>query len=1034
MPELTELCAEALAEGPTHGRFANMPRTSAGSADRVLGGDPVARPFPVVGVGASAGGVSAFEAFFSGLPPDAPPGMAFVLVQHLAPELPSLLAEIICRFTSLDVVEVTDGVLVRPNCVYVIPPGRDIAISKGVLHLHEPAAPRGRRTAIDVFFCSLAQEFGCRAIGIVLSGTGTDGTQGIRAIKAQGGTAMAQICGSAKFDGMPASAIATGLVDFELLPSEMIGMLIDQGERATGHAPSPSPCNVFPPGHASGQILKMLRAQTGHDFSQYKPSTIHRRIERRMAIHQIATTESYASFVQQSPQEVVSLFRDLLIGVTRFFRDAECFVKLEAIVTRRLSSAKGPDDTIRVWVPGCSTGEEAYSIAMVLRERQIALATSFHVLVFATDIDKVAITKARAGRYGVGILADVSPARLALHFDTEPDGSGYRIKRALRDMVVFSEQNIVRDPPISRLDLLSCRNLLIYLRPELQTRLMGIFYYALKPGGTLFLGSSEHAVDIQDLFATVDRGGRLYEGKLDASPTRRADVMASASPLANVPTPAPTIPRARHAASLEAHYRELTEQALLGQIAPVGIVVDDHGDILSIHGRTDRFLAAAPGDACALNLLKMAREGLSHKLTAALHKAVTLQQLVKSNRVRIQTDDGAAWVNLSVRPARLEAISANANAYLVLLSDSPAPEPGPASHPWDRVASMIEGLALAPASPINQRIGEVELALRAKDEQLHAAQAAMTASNQDLKTTNEEMRSVNEELQSTNEELEASKETLRSINEELSAVNIELHTKVKELSRAHSDISNLLAGTGIVTVVVDLSWCITRFTSSTPHAIQLTKNDIGRPLAQVFEHLPGCSRILTDLQSVLDSLVPSELEVQTVEGQWCRVRIQPCQTIKNVIDGAMLTFVDITQKKQADALVLRRAQDAQRLAVLVRDSSDAMSVQDLQGRILVWNPAAVSLYGWSESEALRMNNEERIPLRLRKVAQERTVALVRTAITSPHHTVRLTKGGAAVAVWVTASALVNEAGKVYAVASTERRRRPRADAPASGAR
>ena len=468
--------------------------------------------FPIVGIGASAGGLAAFEAFFSGMPADTDPGMAFVLVQHLAPDHKSILTDLIRRYTRMQVFEVEDGMRVQINCAYIIPPNHDMAFLNGTLQLLEPAAPRGQRLPIDFFFRSLAQDQHERAIGVVLSGTGSDGTLGIRAIKGEGGMVMAQNPESIEFDGMPRSAIATGLVDYELPPAEMPAQLIAYTTHAFGKPPRPA---TPPPKTESAlkKIFVLLRAQTGHDFSQYKPSTTQRRIERRMAIHQIEAMNGYVKFIQQAPEEVEALFRDMLIGVTRFFRDPEAFKALEEQIIPKLFAGKGADATIRIWVPGCSTGEEAYSLAILLAEHQEALKQSFNLQVFATDIDSQAIATARAGIYPASIATDLTPERLARFFAPEPGDSVYRINKGIRDMLVFSEQNVIKDPPFSRLDLISCRNLLIYLGGDLQKKLIPLFHYALNPGGYLFLGTSETVGEMGDLFAALDRKQKIYQRK-----------------------------------------------------------------------------------------------------------------------------------------------------------------------------------------------------------------------------------------------------------------------------------------------------------------------------------------------------------------------------------------------------------------------------------------------------------------------------------------------------------------------------------------
>jgi two-component system, chemotaxis family, CheB/CheR fusion protein len=552
--------------------------------------DCAAGGFPIVGIGASAGGLAAFEAFFSGMPADVDPGMAFVLVQHLAPDHKSILTDLIRRYTRMQVFEVVDGMEVQPNCAYIIPPNRDMAFLNGTLQLHEPAAPRGQRLPIDFFFRSLAKDQRERAIGIVLSGTGSDGTLGVRAIKGEGGMVMAQNPASTEYDGMPRSAIATGFVDYELPPAEMPAQLIAYMAHAFGKPTRP----VTPPPKTESALKKifvLVRAQTGHDFSQYKPSTIQRRIERRMAVHQIEAMDGYVKFIQQTPEEVEALFRDMLIGVTSFFREPEAFKALEGQIIPKLFAGKGADATIRIWAPGCSTGEEAYSLAILLAERQEVLKQSFKVQVFATDIDSHAITAARAGIYPASIAADLTPERLARFLSPEPGDSAYRIHKGIRDMLVFSEQNVIKDPPFSRLDLISCRNLLIYLGGDLQKKLIPLFHYALNPNGYLFLGTSETVGEFQDLFATLDRKSKLYQRKEDLSGAQRPGLGRFLPPMM---TPDTVSPRAgdKTVYPRKLPLRELTEQALLQQAVPAGALVNA-GGIFSIS-------TAAP--ACTWNL------------------------------------------------------------------------------------------------------------------------------------------------------------------------------------------------------------------------------------------------------------------------------------------------------------------------------------------------------------------------------------------------------------------------------------------------
>ena len=639
---------------------------SAAEAD--LGVHPKAG-FPIVGIGASAGGLAAFEAFFSGMPAETDPGMAFVLVQHLAPDHKSILSDLVKRYTRMQVFEVEDGMAVRPNCAYIIPPNRDMAFLDGTLQLLEPAAPRGHRLPIDFFFRSLAQDQHERAICIVLSGTGSDGTQGVRAVKGEGGMVMAQNPESTEYDGMPRSAIATGLVDYVLPPAEMPPQLIAYVAHAFGKTPRP----VSPPAPKAGDAMKkvfiLLRAQTGHDFSQYKQSTINRRVERRMAVHQIERLNEYVRHLQQTPAEVEALFRDLLIGVTNFFRDPEAFAALKEQVIPRLCADKDAGAAIRVWVPGCSTGEEAYSIAILLQEQMELLKQSFKVQVFATDIDRQAIEQARTGVYPASIAADISPERLSRFFVQEPDGTAYRVNKSLRDLLVFSEQDVIKDPPFSKLDLISCRNLLIYMGGDLQKKLMPLFHYALNPGGTLFLGTSETVGEFADLFATLDRKSKLYQRKEDGSGAQRPAMGKYLPPLTE--GGAASRPSAKAPGESKLRLRELTERALLQQYAPVGALINQRGDILYLHGRTGLYLEPAPGEA-GMNILKMAREGLRQELTTALHKAVASRDPVRHPGLRVKTNGDFTLVDLTVRPVTAGPDAATDSAlFLVIFEESP---------------------------------------------------------------------------------------------------------------------------------------------------------------------------------------------------------------------------------------------------------------------------------------------------------------------------------------------------------------------------
>ena len=882
--------------------------------------------FPIVGIGASAGGLAAFEAFFSAMPTDIDPGMAFILVQHLAPDHKSILVDLIRRFTSMQVFEVEDGMEVHPGCTYIIPPGCDMAFLNGTLQLLDPSAPRGQRLPIDFFFRSLAQDQHERAIGIILSGTGSDGALGVRAIKGEGGMVMAQSPTSTEYDGMPRSAIATGLVDYELSPADMPAQLLAFAARAQGIPNQLGTASTFEDESVIKKIFILLRAQTGHDFSLYKPSTIHRRIERRMAVHQIETPVGYLKYLQQTAAEVDALFRDLLIGVTSFFRDSEAFRAFEEQVVPQLFAGKPAGGVIRVWVPGCSTGEEAYSIAILLQEQLEVLKQGYKVQVFATDIDGQAIAAARAGIYPASNLSDISPERLTRFFVADAEAGSYRVHKGIRDLLIFSEQNVIKDPPFSRLDLISCRNLLIYMNGELQKRIFPLFHYALNPHGFLFLGTSETAGDSGDLFAALDRKFKLYQ--------RNDGVYSGSSAASGLPF----LPHKSHqpqadagltrtarrlAASPKLPLRELTERALLAQLAPTGALINGQGDILFLHGRTGLYLEPATGEIGAYNIFKMAREGLRHGLTTTLHKATKSGQAEYYMGLKVKTNGDFTAVNLTVSPLpNDQTVSAELPLYLVILEQASVPLPESGSSAGGTVASTAE---------IDARIAVLEQELLTKDEYLQSTNEALETSIEELKSSNEEMQSVNEELQSTNEELETSKEELQSVNEELATVNAELQTKVMDLSRVNNDMNNLLAGTGIGTVFVDHQLRILRFTPAITRIINLIASDVGRPVNHILSNLVGYNKLAADIKEVLDNLIPKEVEVQVEgSGAWYTMRILPYRTLENVIEGAVITFVEITERKKTQQalretqVILQAALDQTQAGIAIASVPDGI--------------------------------------------------------------------------------------------------------------
>jgi two-component system CheB/CheR fusion protein len=693
--------------------------------------------------------------------------------------------------------------------------------------------------------------------------------------------------------------------------------------------------------------------------------------------------------------------------VTSFFRDPEAFASLEEKVIPRLFAAKPPGAAIRVWVPACSTGEEAYSIAILLQERMEITRQSFKVQVFATDIDSKAIQQARSGVYPASIASDISAERLARFFAPELSGSAYRIHKGIRDLLVLSEQDVIRDPPFSKLDLVSCRNFLIYVEGELQKKLIPLFHYALAPGGFLFLGTSESVGESVDLFATLDRQWRLYERKKDLPPS----IPPPGRPFLPIATegavgkPQRTIP-GQHGVRL----RELTEQALLEQYAAVGMLVDARGNILYLHGRTGRYLEPAPGEV-GVNLLQMAREGLRRELTTALRRCAASKEPVRQEGLRVRTNGSFVSASLTVRPVAVGPDRA-ADLFLVVVEEAP-----PVDHDKAAMPSAPDASESAQES-LDQRIAALSQELRAKEEYLQATNEELETSNEELKSSNEEMQSVNEELQSTNEELETSKEELQSVNEELATLNGELQQKVADLSRANNDMSNLLAGTGIGTIFVDFQLRVQRFTPAVTPLINLIPTDVGRPLSHIMSNLIGYDDLWQDVHSVMDKLVPREVEVRTKAGAWYSLRIRPYRTLDNVIEGAVITFVDITEVREARE-ARRESEALGRLAVVVRDSRDAIVAHDMEGRIVAWNPGAERMYGWSEAEALTMNMRELMPANLQQKEAAKWSHLGAAGAMEPYRTQRLDKNGRIVDVWLTAAALVNTDGKAYGIATTE---------------
>ncbi|MEI6291282.1 MAG: CheR family methyltransferase, partial [Chloroflexota bacterium] len=754
------------------------------------------------------------------------------------------------------------------------------------------------------------------------------------------------------------------------------------------------------------KLFILLRAQTGHDFSLYKPNTIIRRIKRRMAVQQLQMLDEYLRMLQQTPAEVEALFRDFLIGVTNFFRDPPVFETLEKQVIPHIFAGKASGATIRVWVPGCSSGEEAYSIAILMQEYAFSLKTNFKLQIFATDIDSHAIETARSGIFTANIAADITSERLSHFFDQLPDGN-FRIHKQIRDMLVFSEHDLIKDPPFSKLDLISCRNVLIYMGHELQKKLIPLFHYGLNPDGILVLGTSESVGDYLNLFTPLDRKSKIYTRKLDSYSTYRPAMMKY------VPTSREQLSRLTGQNTIDGKLplRDVIERALLQKYAPTAMLVNERGDILYLHGRSGRYLEPAQGDTMGLmNVIKMAREGLRPSLTTALHRSVTHHQMVTKPGLRVKTNGDYSTVNLFIQPISFaQGKDDPQNVFMVILEET-------AENDHENANLMINSIS---PEDLDERIKALKQELRDKEEYIQSSNEELETTNEELKSSNEEMQSVNEELQSTNEELETAKEELQSVNEELATVNTELQQKVLDLTRVNNDMNNLLASTGVGTIFVDHQLLIQRFTASITPVINLIAGDVGRPVGHIVSNLIGYDALVEDVKNVLSSLIPRDVEVQTTLGIWYLLRIQPYRTVENVIEGAVITFTDITELKKGQA-AQNENDHLRKQAKVIQDATDAIVVQDLTGKILGWNPAAEKIFGWSLAEALSKNIRDLISEEKRKETMNVFLKVSQGEVMSEFETVQISKSGQAMRIKVTATSLSNINDEIYAISATEK--------------
>jgi two-component system, chemotaxis family, CheB/CheR fusion protein len=854
------------------------PNGQAGQAKYVAKKKVLPRPTSIVGVGASAGGLEAFEQLLVSLPSDT--NMAFVLVQHLAPTHESFLSELLAKSSKMPVFEVADGMTVAANHVYVIPPNVEMYINQGVLHLSPLSSGRARRMPIDIFLRSLAEDQQSRAVGVILSGTASDGTLGIQAIKAAGGITFAQDEESAKYSAMPQNAISAGNVDFVLRPEEIARELARIAKQVHFFASDevPETAENSAKNETLSKIYAVLRNFSRVDFNHYKPGTIKRRITRRMFLRKIDNLESYFQFLRKNRDEVENLFNDVLINVTGFFRDPEAFESLVKEAFPLMMTNKSPEAPIRIWVPGCSTGEEAYSIAIALLEFLGDRASNLHIQIFGTDLSESIIQKARAGFYPENIEVDLSAERLKRFFQ-KTDG-GYQVAKAVRDVCIFARQDVGKDPPFSRLDMISCRNVMIYMGPILQKRIIPIFHYALNMNGILFLGSSETVGGFSDIFTALDKKARLY--------TKRTVDMPPHFEFVPRFEPETEMPKVRPEPADRTTLQKTADQMLLTRFTPASVLVNDKLEIVQFFGQTGRFLEPASGDA-SLNLLKMVKSGLQVELRLAFQKARRAGS-VRKEGVLVELDGMLRVANFEI--LGLEGGANKHQYYLVVFEEGQALRRSNAVQPKE--AKKNAKVKRSEVEIENARLREE---LGATREYLESIIEEQRTTNEELRSANEEIQSSNEELQSINEELETAKEELQSANEELTTVNEELQSRNDELSRLNNDLNNLLSSVNIPIIMLGNDLRIRRFTPVTQKVMNLIPTDIGRPITDIKSNLrlPDLRQVIS---RVVDTLEIQEIEVEDNAGKWYSMRIRPYRTLDNKIDGVVIVLIEMDPRQR----------------------------------------------------------------------------------------------------------------------------------------
>lgn len=832
---------------------------------------PSDKSFPIVAIGSSAGGLEGIEAFFKSVPPDS--GLAYIVVTHLEPHHSSMLAEIISKTTTMEAIQAVNGALVRKNKIYVIPPGKKMIIVDRRLHLFDRSSENEPFMPIDNFLRSLAEDRKENAIAVILSGNGSDGSFGIRAIHSSLGMVMVQSPETAKYDSMPRNAIGTGLVDYVLPPIEMPGMILKY-IHALGTSRVPPKAEPIGVVDAEHRILSIVKIGTGHDFSLYKKSTINRRIERRMSLHQLESKDQYATYLLANQEEIHFLFKDLLIEVTNFFRNPEAFESLKVLFLKSFFAPHLKREELRVWVTGCSTGEEVYSLGIILKELTEESGRSPIIQIFGSDINEDAIDIARTGEYPLAIAEDISSRRLDRYFTKTENG--YRVKKEIREMIIFAPHDVTRDPPFIHLDLISCRNLLIYFEPGLQRRVLEMFSAALNPDGILFLGESETITGFEDDFVSIDSKHKIYKRKTYTPPIAIKEMNIKSRLNKDISQRGIT-PKKGHLNS------ERAEKILLSEHTPPCLIVNERNEITYFHGRTRRYLEHSPGKA-SLTIQDLLVDDIRSEVILALNESRESGGKVIREAVLVHTNDDASFLNIIIRPLE-EMIPVT--DVLVIFDEKKIPR---------NILKVKQELTIAPNR--ENRIEELEKELRFTKENLRNTIEELESSNEELTSTNEELQSNNEELQSVVEESVTGKEELNSLNEELLTVNTELERKNMELSVINSDTKNLLYGIDEAIVFLDPLLRIRRFTPQTETIMNLLPSDVGRPIQDIALKL-HYEDLLIDCNVVLDTLNTIEKEVVTKNGRWYRLKIIPYRTVENVIDGVVMTFGNIDEQKQS---------------------------------------------------------------------------------------------------------------------------------------